>query len=63
MVALLLFSYGCLVAVNVLWLFFMVPWVGLQSVMLWYFLIILTYFLGFNILIDTGTFDIQIKCQ
>ena len=32
MVALLLLSYRCLSTVNVLWLFFMVPWVGLQFV-------------------------------
>ena len=32
LVALLLFSYGCLVTVNVLWLFRTVPWVGLQCV-------------------------------
>ena len=32
MVALLLFSFRCLVTVNVLWLFLMVPWVGLQCV-------------------------------
>ena len=30
LVALLLLSYGCLVIVNVLWLFLTVPWVGLQ---------------------------------
>ena len=29
-VVLLLLSYGCLVTVNVLWLFLTVPWVGLQ---------------------------------
>ena len=29
---LLLLSYRCLVTVNVLWLLLMVPWVGLQSV-------------------------------
>ena len=32
MIALLLFSSRCLAAVNVLWLFLMVPWVGLQFV-------------------------------
>ena len=32
LVALLLLSFECLVAVNVLWLFLMVPWVGLQCV-------------------------------
>ena len=32
LVALLLLSYRCLVTVNVLWLFLMTPWVGLQSV-------------------------------
>ena len=32
MVAVLLLSYRCLVTVNVLWLFLMVPWVGLQCV-------------------------------
>ena len=30
--ALLLLSYGCLVSVNVMWLFLNVPWVGLQCV-------------------------------
>ena len=29
LVALLFLSYGCLVTVNVLWLFIAVPWVGL----------------------------------
>ena len=28
--ALLLLSFGCLVTINVLWLFLAVPWVGLQ---------------------------------
>ena len=32
LVALLLLSYGCVVAVDVLCLFLMVPWVGLQCV-------------------------------
>ena len=32
LVALLLLSYGCLVTVNVLWLFLAGPWVGLQCV-------------------------------
>ena len=33
MVALLLLSYRCIVTIiNVLWLFFTVPWVGLQRV-------------------------------
>ena len=32
LIALLLLAFGCLVAVNVLWLFLMVPWVGLQFV-------------------------------
>ena len=32
LVALLLLSYGCLVTINLLWLFLMVPWVGLQCV-------------------------------
>ena len=32
LVALLLLSFGCLVTVNVLWLFLTVPWVGLQYV-------------------------------
>ena len=32
LVALLLLSYLCIVAINVLWLFFTVPWVGLQCV-------------------------------
>ena len=30
--ALLLMSYRCIVTINVLWLFLMVPWVGLQCV-------------------------------
>ena len=30
--ALLLLFFGCLVTVNVLWLFLMVPWLGLQCV-------------------------------
>ena len=30
--AMLLLSFGCLVTVNILWLFLTVPWVGLQSV-------------------------------
>ena len=30
LVALLLFFYRCNVAINVLWLFLMLPWVGLQ---------------------------------
>ena len=30
LIALLLLSYGCLVTVNVLWLFLMAPWVGLR---------------------------------
>ena len=34
LVALLLLSYGCLVAVGVLWLFLAVPWVGLRCVIL-----------------------------
>ena len=34
LVALLVLSYICLVTVNVLWLFFMVPWVGLQCLIL-----------------------------
>ena len=41
--ALLLLSYRCIVTINVLWLFFAVPWVGLQFVIC-VFLIILTYF-------------------
>ena len=32
LVALLLLPFGCLVTVNVLWLFLMVLWVGLQFV-------------------------------
>ena len=32
LVALLLSYFGCLVTVNVLWLFLTVPWVGLQCV-------------------------------
>ena len=32
LVALLLLSFGCLVTVNVLWLFLRMPWVGLQFV-------------------------------
>ena len=30
--AMLLFSYRCIVTVNVLWLFLSVPWAGLQCV-------------------------------
>ena len=30
--ALLLLSYGCIVYINVLWLFLTLPWVGLQCV-------------------------------
>ena len=33
LVALLLLSFGCLVTVNVLWLFLTVPWVGMQCVL------------------------------
>ena len=32
LVDLLLLSYGCLATVNVLWLYFTAPWVGLQCV-------------------------------
>ena len=32
LVALLLLSYRCFVTINVLWLFLMVPWFGLQYV-------------------------------
>ena len=32
LVALLLLCYKCIVAINVLWLFLTVPWVGLQCV-------------------------------
>ena len=32
LVALLLLSYRCFVTINALWLFLMVPWVGLQHV-------------------------------
>ena len=32
LVALLLLSYGCIVTINVLWLFLTVPWIGLQFV-------------------------------
>ena len=32
LVALLLLSYRCIVTINVLWLFFTVPWVGPQCV-------------------------------
>ena len=32
MVSSLLLSYRCIVTINVLWLFLMVPWVGLQCV-------------------------------
>ena len=32
LVALLILSFRCLVTVNALWLFFAVPWVGLQCV-------------------------------
>ena len=41
LIALLLLSFGCLVTVNVLWLFLTVPWAGLQCVIV-VFLIILT---------------------
>ena len=34
LVALLLLSYRCIVTINVLWLFLMVPWVSLQCVIL-----------------------------
>ena len=30
--ALLLLTYRCIITINVLWLFLMVPWVGLQYV-------------------------------
>ena len=36
LVALILWSNRCLVAVNVLWLFFIVSWVGLQCVIVVY---------------------------
>ena len=39
---LLLLSCGCLVTVNVMWLFLTAPWAGLQCVIV-VFLIILTY--------------------
>ena len=42
MVALLYFSFRCIVTINVPWLFLMVPGVCVQCVM-WYFLIILNY--------------------
>ena len=32
--ALLLLSFGCLVTLNVMWLFLAVPWVGLQCVIM-----------------------------
>ena len=32
LVALLLLSYRCIVTISVLWLFLMVPWVGLECV-------------------------------
>ena len=32
MVALLLLSYRCIVTINALWLFLMVPWVGLWCI-------------------------------
>ena len=44
LVALLLLCYRCIFTIHVLWLFFTVPWVGLQYVIV-VFLIILTYFL------------------
>ena len=44
LVALLLLTYGCIIAVNVLRLFLTGPWVGLQCVIV-VFVIILTYFL------------------
>ena len=34
LVALLLLSYICLVIVNVLWFFLIVPWAGLQCVIM-----------------------------
>ena len=34
LVALLLLSYRCIVTINVLWLFLIVPWVGLRCVIL-----------------------------
>ena len=46
LVALILLSFGCLVTV-LLWLFLMVPWVGLQCVIV-VFLIILTHFFLFE---------------
>ena len=36
LVALLLLSYRCIVTVNVLWVFLMVLWVGLQCVIVVY---------------------------
>ena len=47
LVALLLLSYRCIVTINVLWLFITVPLVGC-SMLLWYFMNILTYFLHSN---------------
>ena len=44
LVALLLFSYRCIVTIHVLRFFLTVPWVGLQCVIV-VFLIILIYFL------------------
>ena len=32
LVVLLILSFGCLVTVNILWFFLMVPWVGLQCI-------------------------------
>ena len=34
LVALRVLSFGCLITVNVLWLFLMVPWVGLQCLIM-----------------------------
>ena len=36
LVAMLLLSFGCLVTVNILWLFLMVLWAGLQCVIVVY---------------------------
>ena len=45
LVALRLLSFWCLATVGVLWLFLVVPWVGLQcDISNWYFMIMLAYF-------------------
>ena len=52
LVALLLLSYRCIVTINVLWLFFTVPWVGLQCM-------IVVFPDHTNLLFDINKFKIQ----